>query len=1110
MLTSELHSISNSLQNLKSLDALKRLFWSQLNYERVNQELSRRQLTDVVANEVEGDPLLLASGGANNAFHVIYTRLKSEELSRQGERSVVNHLLKDHPYTLFVFSNKSQSQWHFLNVKYDSSPQKRKLFRRITVGEGEQLRTATERISLLDLELISPNASPLDIQTGHDNAFDVEKVTQEFFREYRKVFEKVERLIQWKTDAESKRLFTQKLFNRLMFISFIQKKGWLKFKGSTDYLSALWQDYLAGKSGLQKNFYRDRLSHLFFTGLNNPSEVDIAGINNGGFIKDLIGSVPYLNGGLFEQGEDDKNSQVIVPDDCIDTILHDLFQRFAFTVTESTPLDVEVAVDPEMLGKMFEELVTGRHESGSYYTPKPIVSFMCREALKGYLKTQVSVESDDAVTKFVDEHNSDNLVNSEAMLEALRKVRCCDLAAGSGAYLLGMLHELLDLRQCLFANKGLDSNTVYQRKLEIIENNICGIDKDVFAVNIARLRLWLSLAVEFQGEKPNPLPNLKYKIEVGDSLTAPSPATTGVIRSELISQYSQKKAEYMRTHEGGKKRKLEDEINELKTQIRLITNGSTQAPAGFDWAVEFAEVFADGGFDIIVANPPYGASVDDSVRNLYFNRQTEGAQSKDTYGLFMARGLQLLSSNGQLCYIVSDTFRTIKSHKPLRKRLLENTSIAHIIDIPAWIFNATVNTCIFTAAKSKPSKDHDLIAADLRSIKSGDWQTLIANLTAIANHSRDLQPLNYARYTYPQSLIKTYDNLSFFIASPTLYKLMSDNKFSQLENIAEVKQGLATADNDYYICKRKGVRGSYSILDESKLLTEQEIAHLTDSEKLNGVEPEKYSGRYFLPYDKGGESDTGEGWLPNYYVPTQYFIDWSIKAVQRLRSATIADVKKRKGQIDKIKPGDIKKVASRFQNQDYYFREGLTFSRTGQYAPTYRLNSSSVFDTEGSSIISDKISAITMLALLSSKFARYLIKCFVDHTVHAQVDDIKEFIIPFIDREIIKKLDLFVSTIIEQQRINSKYSYHLHEQKEIDAIIYQLYGLNDEDIREVELWYCRRYYKLAEAQGLVTECSQKYADYLVLCEQGLEQPLAVLSSRQKQEIDESATVLYGL
>ena len=674
-------SILNSLQNLKSLDALKKLFWSQLNYERVNKELSRRKLTDVVANELTEEPLLLASGGANNAFHVIYARLSSEELSRQSERKVVDYLLKEHPYALFVFSNKLRSQWHFINVKYDNTLQKRKLFRRITVGEGEQLRTATERISLLDLENIHPNASPLDIQTRHDEAFDVEAVTQEFFREYRKTFEKVEGLIKWNTNKERKRLFTQKLFNRLMFIGFIQKKGWLKFQGSIDYLSALWEAYLKDDTTSNKNFYKDRLSHLFFLGLNNPQEYDIASINNGGLLKDLIDHVPYLNGGLFEQDEDDKDHEIIVSDDCIDSIIHNLFQRFAFTVTESTPLDVEVAVDPEMLGKVFEELVTGRHESGSYYTPKPIVSFMCREALKGYLKTQVLGETTDSISEFVDEHHPDNIKNPEAILEALRRVKCCDLAAGSGAYILGMLHELLDLRQCLFANKGLDSNTVYQRKLDIIENNLYGVDIDIFAVNIARLRLWLSLAVEYEGDNPPPLPNLKYKIEVGDSLIAPSPATTGVIRHEFISQFRQKKAEYMRTHEGGKKQKLEQEINELKTQITLITHGSTQI-AGFDWAVEFAEVFADGGFNIQVANPPYVKQelikhLKPTLQKVYPAVYTGTA---DLYCFFYARALQLLKSGGILAFISPNKWFRTKYGEKLRKHIADTCQVHSITD----------------------------------------------------------------------------------------------------------------------------------------------------------------------------------------------------------------------------------------------------------------------------------------------------------------------------------------------------------------------------------------------------------------------------------------------
>lgn len=288
---------------------------------------------------------------------------------------------------MLLFSDRSQSHWHFVNVKHDVDPAKRRLFRRTTVGPGEQLRTASERIAMLDLETIQRdlrNIAPLAIQARHDDAFDVEAVTSKFFEEYRRVFQQVERLIEGFDEPDRKRLFTQRLFNRLMFVAFIQKKGWLRIDGRTDYLDALWRAYRRDTAA-DKNFYRDRLKLLFFVGLNTEHEVDITGINSNHALKPLTGDVPYLNGGLFEEDEDDRRSDVQVPDECFDAMLHDLFGRFNFTVTESTPLDVEVAVDPEMLGKVFEELVTGRHETGSYYAPKSVVSFMRHEALKGYL-----------------------------------------------------------------------------------------------------------------------------------------------------------------------------------------------------------------------------------------------------------------------------------------------------------------------------------------------------------------------------------------------------------------------------------------------------------------------------------------------------------------------------------------------------------------------------------------------------------------------------------------------------------------------------------------------------------------------------------------------------
>jgi type I restriction-modification system DNA methylase subunit len=485
---------------------------------------------------------------------------------------------------------------------------------------------------------------------------------------------------------------------------------------SPDYLETLWQDYQNDNSTSDKNFYHHRLTHLFFTGLNNPQQTDIIGINNGGFLRQIIGTVPYLNGGLFEQDEDDRNPNIIVPDQAIDVILQGLFSNFNFTVTESTPLDVEVAVDPEMLGKVFEELVTGRHESGSYYTPKPIVSFMCREALKGYLSSKLTSENKEAIELFVDEYNAINLKNPEAVLETLKQVKVCDPACGSGAYLLGMLHELLDLRQCLFATKGIDYKTVYQRKLEIIETNIYGVDIDPFAVNIARLRLWLSLAVEYEGDNPPPLPNLKFKIETGDSLIAPNPQGSGMVREEFIHRFREAKAKYLRAHLGSDKQSLEQEINEVKKQIALLTHGSASVIAsdkeaiskGFDWVVEFAEVLAEGGFDIQVANPPYVRmelfkEIKPALRK---NFPEVHSDRSDLYCYFYGRALQLLKQGGMLAFISSNKWFRAKYGEKLREHIADTCQVRSITDfgeLPVFE-SAAVLVMIFLAQKQSDIK----------------------------------------------------------------------------------------------------------------------------------------------------------------------------------------------------------------------------------------------------------------------------------------------------------------------------------------------------------------------------------------------------------------------
>ncbi len=1100
-------------------------------------------------------------GSYTDSLDVLIVRLHRGVTLQRGRTSLrefsADYLVKGQGLgksgVLAAFYSEGDDTWRFSYVKVDVSlvfenerikeaHQKSEAKRfSFLVGRNERTHTAQTQFHPLLTSENSPTVEEIE------KAFSIEVVTDAFFEGYKVVFENVEFMLTRsipdtksndKEAQEKRRLFTQRLFNRLMFIYFLQKKGWLSFDNDTDYLRRLYNEAEANS----ENFLNDRLFWLFFSGLGANENIDL---HNAKLLKAKRGDVPYLNGGLFEKDEDgfDERGKILIENAFFNEILN-LFELYNFTVDESTPLDVELAVDPEMLGKVFEELVTGRHDSGSYYTPRQVVQFMCRESLKNYLaETTVSAEK---IKSLVDDYSVDDITLNEArkLLQHLENVKIVDPACGSGAYLLGTLQELKNLTALLDTRSGNNPVEIYDRKLKIIQNNLYGVDIDAFAVQIARLRLWLSLAVDFTGEKPAPLPNLDFKIEQGDSLTAPNPqkANLSAMQTE-IDKYKKAKAAYFKAslehpHDVEYKKNLLTEIKTLHDQIAFWVhsnrNAKTSADA-FDWAIEFAEVFSpkvvtwridgtrelidgfeiqpkllestpvesttrEGGFDIVLANPPYGAKVADNVRDLYFDRRTEGSQSKDTYGLFMARGLQMLRPNGVMSYIVSDTWRTIKTHKPLRQRLVETCTVKHFLDLPTWIFKATVNTCILTVAKQNAPGNHNVIAGDLRNLPNKNWQMLEENLKVVAEHGFDAQTLEYARYTYAQSLISTYDNRSFFVASPELYRLMSDARFTKLETIAEVKQGLATADNQYYLRKREGVRGSYEILDERKLLRDEEIANLTEDEKRNGIEPNNYGGRHFVPYDKGGESNASGGWLPNYYVPTGYFIDWSKNAVNRLETATIADVKRRKGEIGKIKASDETTKAAVIRSPLKYFKEGVTFSRTGVYAPTFRLNCSSVFDTEGSAIFSENITSRSLLGLLISLLFRYKIKGFIDHTVHAQVDDLKEVMILELPEAKENQLLSLVEKIIENQKLDLEYPYHLHEQKEIDALVYELYGLTAEQIREIEIWYCRRYQRLAEAQGFTAEVQEKHKDFLAHCALLLSKPPSYWTSHPIKQL----------
>ena len=523
-------------------------------------------------------------------------------------------------------------------------------------------------------------------------AFDVDKVTKRFYQDYAEVFHRLESLIakQKCLKGDELRLFTQSLFNRLMFLRFIERKGWLKFPGQqgTRYLAAL----AAGGIG-KRSLYASRLRPLFFEGLAEEGKQQ----------SDAYGSVPLLNGGLFEKLKLD-DTVADIPDEALTPIIGKagLFYRYNFTVEESTPLDIEVAVDPEMLGKVFEELVTGRHASGSYYTPRPVVAFMCREALKGYLADRTKA-SEKAVAKIVDHHLVEGLTEAHArqIIDALEDLKAVDPACGSGAYLLGLLQELVAIRRALQSEKlTADPKFLYKLKLHIISHNLYGVDIDPFATEIAKLRLWLSLAVE--ADKPVPLPNLDFKIETGDSLLGPCDQIADSLHSDALRTRAKLLVELkdkFLTARGAAKKKYRDAIEKEETAIAFHLR-QIRGKGIIDWHTQFAEIFGrNAGFDIVLANPPYlrkeeiPASAKPRLRENFGDAITGRS---DLYCSFYARGVQLLRQCGMHVFVCSSAWLDATYGMTLQGYLLKRCHIRAIYDsaVEKQFSTANVNTIV--------------------------------------------------------------------------------------------------------------------------------------------------------------------------------------------------------------------------------------------------------------------------------------------------------------------------------------------------------------------------------------------------------------------------------
>lgn len=647
----------------------------------------------------------------------------------------------------FSYVSESLSFTEDGSLKKESTDTKRFTY---LLGEGHRSRTAIDQFEKL-------KKSSLGLKDV-TKAFSVEALSDSFFKEYKKQYEDIvefvtgKRMIKgannkWKEevtgepcaeimrefaafpDAEKAvRDYVKKLMGRLVFIQFLQKKGWMGCpagvawkNGDSEFVQNLFAN-----TPYKETFVDDVLEPLF-NDINTKRPGDLTSSPHvGENIK-----IPYLNGGLFEN-DDYDSTNFPLPAKYMKSML-DFFASYNFTIDENDPDDAEIGVDPEMLGRIFENLLEDNKDKGAFYTPKEIVQYMCRESLIAYLQTDITEDAvKDSICQFVTSYDASPLDDElkETIDKKLKEVKICDPAIGSGAFPMGVLRELYACRKAI---EGIDDETAVGIKTHIIQNNIYGVDIEKGAVDIARLRFWLALIVDEQN--PHALPNMDFKIMQGNSLLEQYEGVdlSGMSLNEQEKKKSRSKKqeawqqtfafderialdniqhaihEYYLTDDHATKKNLRSAINENVRSYILNLKGCTSdiqqklenLPIPNDqfflWHIYFKDVFDKGGFDIVIGNPPYinaielkkqlGSEKYQQLKKCF----TTAKGATDFYVYFFEKGLNLLCDKGCLCYITPNKYLCANYAVEFRRLLIKETQIISFWDVSnTQCFNASV------------------------------------------------------------------------------------------------------------------------------------------------------------------------------------------------------------------------------------------------------------------------------------------------------------------------------------------------------------------------------------------------------------------------------------
>lgn len=1018
--------------------------------------------------------------------------------NRVGIQQLIRKIMETYSsaFIIFHYEDSDSWDWRFSFCQKDDKEATEAKRYTFLLGKGQSCRTAAENFQkLIDKH---GNINRDDIV----KAFDVEALSKEFFDKYKAKYEKFCNYIydnrndetlfghefaEW--DEKLIRDYVKKLLGRIVFLHFLQKKGWLGVpvdkqwgEGDTQFMRNLFK----ASTQKQKDNYLDLVLEPLFAGaLNTQRPNDIFDLGVEGFRTTRI---PYLNGGLFERDVLDEPKSTFPASYFED--LFEFFYQYNFTIDENDPNDAEVGIDPEMLGHIFENLLEDNKDKGAFYTPKEIVQYMCRESLIAYLTTCVMKkqgenhkpedEIKESVRKLLNkpEEIVPNMKKNhfDDFGSYIRNVKICDPAIGSGAFPMGLLNELVRCRVFINAWAKDDKGNLLEGdyaalKTEIISNNIYGVDIEKGAIDIARLRFWLSIIVDER--TPHVLPNFDYKFMQGNSLIptfdgkfinldtkSQKHINVEAMKKEKQHLYELKQKYYQA--EGEAKHELNVQIkdtilklisrqlgyesrawyqhNAVQTSLsfddvknmpfdevrqslpeeklqsialaeslhaKLTDNSIPVAERSqidihfFDWRIMFTEVFDNGndGFDIVIGNPPYinVQLMYEEDKALYKKLFPTFFKRCDIFALFIENGLSLSSSDGILTYIIPSVIHSNLSYQKIRDMILDKYWLSEVCYTGGKVFNApTVDTTI------------------IRCNKHGNDKIILKDAVNFSCHKI---------YEVDKDYFSQFQNVISIGERNTIYDKLFNKDFITIGSAFTVFQGIVTGNNTAFIFENE----------------DDAIAHGVDVALLHPLCHGRDIGRYEI---KSRERRI-------LYIDNNIDIEDYPNTKQWLLIFKEQLSKRREAQKGVISWYGLQwpRVKSELD-----IKEKLLIQNTRNESLKQRLvaviDDSAVYSTQGINFIiptKKRVSLYYLLGILNSKLMNYLFATkFLNLAIKAEY--LKQVMIP---SESDGKVIEIVKDILRTKRMNSGTDTSSLEAR-IDQLVYQLYGLTDEEIAIVE------------------------------------------------------------